>query len=56
MGQKKINQILAKDDDKKLETLLSEEETIAESKSSNPKLLEFLCTKENLAALIRYAT
>ncbi len=56
MSQKKIHQILNKDDDNKLEALLTEEETISECKSSNPKLLAFLTTKENLAALIRYAT
>lgn len=56
MGQKKILLILAKEDEGKLETLLAEEDTITECKSSNPKLLEFLTTKENLVALIRYAT
>jgi hypothetical protein len=35
---------------------LAEEETIAESKSSNAKLMEFLSTKENLSLLISYAT
>ena len=36
--------------------MLAEEETIAESKSSNAKLMEFLSTKENLSLLISYAT
>ena len=47
---------MAKDSDRKLEELLSEEETISECKSQNQKLLDFLCTKENLQKLLSYAT
>ena len=55
MNQKKIHQILNKEDCT-LEDLLIEEETISECKSQNTKLLEFLCRKENLSKLIQYAT
>ena len=57
LGQKKINNILNQEESaNRLESLLAEEETIAECKSQNQRLLEFLCKKENLAQLIRYAT
>lgn len=56
LSQKKITQILNKEDINKLEALLSEEETIAECKSANSRLLTFLCQKENLESLIRFAT
>lgn len=51
MNQKKIHQMLNKEDCK-LEDLLAEEDTISECKSQNPKLLEFICRKENLSKLI----
>lgn len=56
LGQKKINNILAKDTDNKLEELLSEEETVGECKSQNAKLLDFLSERENMMRLIHYAT
>jgi hypothetical protein len=57
LGTKKINNILTSEDvENRLENLLAEEETIAECKSQNPKLIEFLSKKENLTKLIRYAT
>lgn len=57
LGQKKINSILNNEDpSNKLENLLAEEETIAECKSQNPRLIEFLSKKENLTKLIRFAT
>lgn len=56
MGQKKINQILNKEGDTRLEDLLAEEETIGECKQSNAKLIEFLTRPENMRKLIRYAT
>lgn len=49
LGQKKINNILNQEESStRLENLLAEEETIAECKSQNQRLLEFLCKKENL--------
>lgn len=39
-----------------MEELLAEEETISECKQQNAKLLEFLCRKQNLSKLIKYAT
>ena len=39
-----------------MEELLSEEETVSECKNQNSKLLDFLCTKDNLSKLIEYAT
>lgn len=61
LGQKKINNILNQDESApgwqtRLESLLAEEETIQECKSQNARLLEFLCRKENLVRLIKYAT
>lgn len=56
LGQKKINNILTKESDNKLEELLSEEETVGECKSQNAKLLDFLSQRENMMKLIQYAT
>jgi len=56
LGKNKINQILTKEGEAKIEDLLSEEETVQECKQRNAKLLEFLCKKENLQKLIHYAT
>lgn len=59
LGAKKINGILNKEDvpdSQKLDELLSEEETIAECKSQNQKLIEFLSKPENLTKVIHYAT
>lgn len=57
LGQKKINNILNSEDPaNRLENLLAEEETIAECKSQNPRLIEFLSKKENLTKLIKFAT
>lgn len=59
LGTKKIKQILAKEDvsdDEKLNSLLSEEETLSECKSSNAQLIEFLSKPEMLTKLIQYAT
>jgi len=55
-NQKKIQQILSKEDENKLQLLLAEEETVSESKQSNAKLIEFLTKYENLTELIKYAT
>jgi hypothetical protein len=46
----------SEDPTNRLENLLAEEETIAECKSQNPRLIEFLTKKENLSKLIRLAT
>ena len=59
LGTKKIKQILSKDDisdEEKLNQLLSEEETLAECKSSNAQLIEFLSKPEMLKKLIHFAT
>jgi cell shape-determining protein MreC len=60
LGQKKINNILNQDETpgqaSRLEQLLSDEETIAECKQQNQRLIEFLGKKENLKQLIKYAT
>jgi hypothetical protein len=57
LGQKKINNILNQEESAgRLESLLNEEETMAECKSQNQRLIEFLTEKENLVQLIRYAT
>jgi hypothetical protein len=40
----------------RLEQLLSDEETIAEAKQHNIKLIEFLSKKENMKQLVKYAT
>lgn len=51
LGAKKINNILAKEEDSdqsKLEQLLQEDDTLNEIKSHNSKLLEFISKKENL--------
>lgn len=57
LSQKKITGILNKEGStNKLEELLAEEETISECKAQNQKLLDFLCKRENLQKLIRYAT
>lgn len=58
LGQRKINQILTKEngEETRIEELLAEEETVAESKQNNAKLIEFLTRKENLKKLIQYAT
>ena len=59
LGAKKINNILAKEEDSdqsKLEQLLQEDDTLNELKSHNTKLLEFISKKENLSKLVRYVT
>jgi hypothetical protein len=60
LGQKKINNILNQEDQpgsaSRLEQLLSDEETIAECKQQNQRLVDFLGKKENLKLLIKYAT
>ena len=56
LSQKKIVQLLNKEEGCTLEELLAEEETVSECKNQNSKLLDFLCTKENLSKLIEYAT
>ncbi len=60
LGQKKINNILNSEDQpgsaSRLEQLLSDEETIAECKQQNQRLIDFLGKKENLKQLIKYAT
>ena len=59
LGTKKIKQILSKadiSDEEKLNQLLSEEETLADCKSSNAQLIEFLLKPEMLKKLIHFAT
>lgn len=59
LGTKKVKQILSKEDvsdEDKLNSLLAEEDTLAECKSSNAQLIEFLSKPEILTKLIHYAT
>lgn len=56
LGQKKITAILNKEEGCTLEEFLNEEETVSECKNQNSKLLDYLCSKENLLRLIEYAT
>jgi hypothetical protein len=59
LGQKKINTILGKEDisdPERLDELLKEDDTLAECKSQNQKLMEFITRPENLVQVIRYAT
>ncbi len=59
LGTKKVKQILSKEDctdEEKLNSLLGEEDTLAECKSSNAQLIEFLSKPEILTKLIHYAT
>jgi len=35
---------------------LAKDDTLSECKSQNAKLLDYLCKKDNLSALIKYAT
>ena len=56
MSARKINQLLERDNCT-LEELLAEEDfCVQQCKQSNPKLLEFMCQKENLTQLIKFAT
>jgi hypothetical protein len=56
IGQKRIKAILSKEGEIKIEDLLAEEEAISECKQQNLQLLDFICKKDNLIKLIRYAT
>ena len=54
-GQKKIKNIMEREDGFELRDLLMEEETVSETKQNNKELLDYLCLKENLSAMISYA-
>lgn len=57
MSARKINQLLERDGGCSLEELLAEDDfCVQQCKQSNPKLMIFMCQKQNLEQLIKYAT
>lgn len=57
VAYRKIHSLLSQEDGCTIEDLLLEEEsTVCLCRADNAKLIEFICQKETLQKLIRYAT